>query len=141
MRPCFESDALRETAAWQHVLRFAFGGAVTVGTGLVAQHWGPVIGGLFLAFPAILPASLASVDRHDGRADAIDDARGARLGAIALVVFACVVSALSEHWAPPAVLGAAALAWLGVSLWTWNLVYGGRGGRHADQHRAPRVPV
>jgi hypothetical protein len=33
------------------------GGLVTVITGIVAKNWGPVIGGLFLAFPAIFPAS------------------------------------------------------------------------------------
>ncbi len=69
---------------WEYILRFVFGGAITVATGLVASHYGPAVGGMFLAFPAILPASLTLVERHDGRAGATDNARGARLGALAL---------------------------------------------------------
>ncbi len=34
-------------------------------TGLIAQHWGPVVGGLFLSFPAILPASATLIERHE----------------------------------------------------------------------------
>ena len=49
------------------------------------------MGGMFLAFPAILPASLTLVKRHDSRADALDDARGGRVAAIALACFAVAV--------------------------------------------------
>ncbi len=38
-------------------MRFLFGGIVTAIAGLVAQHYGPVIAGILLAFPAIFPAS------------------------------------------------------------------------------------
>ncbi|TMA76496.1 MAG: DUF3147 family protein [Deltaproteobacteria bacterium] len=65
--------------------------------GLVAREWGPSAGGLFLAFPAILPASLTLVARHDSRGDAADDARGAVLGAAALIVFAAVVLMLVQQ--------------------------------------------
>jgi hypothetical protein len=34
------------------MLRCLLGGAITVITGLIASHWGPVVEGLFLAFPA-----------------------------------------------------------------------------------------
>jgi hypothetical protein len=40
----------------QYALRFLFGGIVTAVAGLVAQHFGPVVAGLLLAFPAIFPA-------------------------------------------------------------------------------------
>jgi hypothetical protein len=40
------------------------GGVVTVVAGLLAKHYGPVFGGLFLAFPAIFPASATLVDKH-----------------------------------------------------------------------------
>jgi hypothetical protein len=81
------------------------GGAVTVLTGLIASHCGPAIGGLFLAFPAIFPASATLVERHErdkkrragilntlrGRLSAALDARGALLGAIALMAFAAII--------------------------------------------------
>jgi hypothetical protein len=37
---------------------------VTVLAGFVADHYGPVLGGLFLAFPGIFPASVSLVENH-----------------------------------------------------------------------------
>jgi hypothetical protein len=55
---------------------------VTVGAGLIASRFGPNLGGLFLAFPAILPATLTLVARHTRNAKpAGADALGAALGA------------------------------------------------------------
>lgn len=115
---------LKETHAWEHGVRFAFGGVIAVLTGLVGRAWGPTLAGLFLAFPAILPASLTLVQQHDGRAQAIDDARGARLAAIGLWAFAGVVLALAGQTPPPIVLISATLAWLGVALCLWFVCYG-----------------
>jgi hypothetical protein len=51
---------------WHEFLtRFLLGGSVTVATGLIAAHFGPVIGGLFLAFPAILPAGATLIEKHE----------------------------------------------------------------------------
>jgi Protein of unknown function (DUF3147) len=120
--------AIRETTAGEYLLRFAFGGTMTAMTGLIAHAWGPAVGGLFLAFPAILPASLTLVARHDGRRQAAHEARGAVLGAIGLAAFA-VVSSLSAMHAPPVVtLALAATVWGAVSGLLWWVVYGGRGG-------------
>ena len=84
-----------EDARWhQFVVRFILGGAVTLCTGLIAQHWGPVVGGLFLSFPAIFPATVTLIERHEtekkskagincrkrGRKAAALDAAGAVLG-------------------------------------------------------------
>jgi len=44
-------SSLKRTRWYEYALRFFFGGAVTVATGLIAKHYGPVFGGLFLAFP------------------------------------------------------------------------------------------
>jgi hypothetical protein len=45
------------TTRWhEYAIRFAVGGAITVIAGLITRKWGPGIGGLFLAFPAIFPA-------------------------------------------------------------------------------------
>lgn len=126
MRPELEPAALRKSRPWELAVRFAFGGLVTVLAGLVTRHWGPVIGGLLLAFPAILPASLTLVKEHDGKAKAIDDARGGRLGSIGLIAFAATVWLASATWRPAAVLIVATLAWTLVNGTGWALRYGGR---------------
>ena len=35
---------LGKVAAWEYLLRFALGGAITVITGLITKRWGPAIG-------------------------------------------------------------------------------------------------
>jgi hypothetical protein len=116
-------EQLKDTKAWEHAIRFAFGGAITLGTGLVADKWGPAVAGLFLAFPAILPASITLVKQHDGRRHAIDDARGARLGSIALAAFAFVVIVTAERLPAVAVLTLAGFAWLLVAIGAWFASY------------------
>ncbi len=37
----------------------------SVAAGLIANKWGPGVGGLFLAFPAIFPASVGLVEKHE----------------------------------------------------------------------------
>lgn len=53
-------SALRETSWGEYLVRFAVGGAMTVVAGLIAASFGPVLGGLFLAFPAIFPPARRS---------------------------------------------------------------------------------
>ena len=65
MIPAVDFSSLRNAHWWQFAVRFVLGGAVTACTGLVAQHWGPVVGGLFLSFPAIFPASATLIARHE----------------------------------------------------------------------------
>src|SRR5579863_7142766 len=57
--------SLRRIRWHEYVVRFVLGGAVTVATGLIAKAYGPVVGGLFLAFPAIFPASATLLDKHE----------------------------------------------------------------------------
>jgi hypothetical protein len=57
-------SALRETHWYEYLIRFALGGAVTVVAGLIAARFGPSVGGLFLAFPAIFPASATLIEKH-----------------------------------------------------------------------------
>jgi hypothetical protein len=63
--PSVDFSSLRDARWHQFMVRFILGGTVTLCTGLIAQHWGPVIGGLFLAFPAIFPATVTLVARHE----------------------------------------------------------------------------
>ena len=58
-------SALKQTKLHQYVIRFLLGGVCTVIAGLVAKRFGPVIGGLFLAFPAIFPASASLIEAHE----------------------------------------------------------------------------
>ena len=40
---------------YEYPLRFVLGGAMTAIAGWIASEYGPLVGGLFLAFPAIFP--------------------------------------------------------------------------------------
>ena len=61
----FEVSELRETRWYEYATRFLFGGAITAAAGIIAQKYGPTIGGLFLAFPAIFPASASLIEKHE----------------------------------------------------------------------------
>ena len=88
----FDLSALAATKWHEYGIRFFFGGAITVIAGVLAKEFGPVFGGLFLAFPAIFPASATMVENHErekkreagisgscrGRQAAALDARGSR---------------------------------------------------------------
>jgi len=65
MRIKADLSAIRKTKWYEYVVRFVLGGAITVVTGLIAEHFGPVFGGLFLAFPVIFPASATLVEKHE----------------------------------------------------------------------------
>ena len=126
MRPSLDIAGMKAARPWEYALRFLFGGVVTAFAGVVAKSFGPVVGGLFLAFPAILPASLTLVSKHGGRGKAIDDARGGRLGSVGLVGFAATVWLTAEAWPPQLALVAATAVWLVVNGAGWCLIYGRR---------------
>ena len=77
----------------------------SVAAGLIANKWGPGVGGLFLAFPAIFPSSATLVEKHEkqkkqqhgldgtirGREAAGLDAAGAAIGSIGLIALAVAV--------------------------------------------------
>ena len=102
-------------------MRFAFGGLVTAFAGFLGTTFGPAVGGLFLAFPAILPASLTLVKKHESEEAAGDDAAGAVAGSIGLIVFGALVWALAARLAAWGLLLLAMIAWLVVSVIVWLL--------------------
>ena len=55
---------LKETKWHEYAIRFLFGGLVTVATGFIAKAFGPTVGGVFLAFPAIFPATATLIATH-----------------------------------------------------------------------------
>lgn len=117
------------------ILRFAFGGVVCVAAGLIAKRFGPGIGGLFLAFPAIFPAGASLVEAHEkahkaragfdgtvrGRTVASIDAAGAAIGCIGLAGFATVFWLLLPHVGTTLVFVLASLAWIALSVSFWLL--------------------
>jgi hypothetical protein len=125
-------SALAEGHWYEYAIRFVIGGAVTMLAGWIATEWGPVIGGLFLAFPAIFPASATLLEKHErerkenagirgarrGRDAAALEAAGAALGSIGLMVFATMVWQFAPT-APGIALSGGALAWLAVSVALW----------------------
>jgi hypothetical protein len=86
-------------------VRFLFRGLITAVAEIIAKKFGPDIGGLFLAFPAIFPASATLIEKHErekqeslglrgaarGRSAASLDAAGSSMGSIGLFAFAFVV--------------------------------------------------
>jgi len=125
-------SALRETEWREYAIRFAFGGLSTVLAGLVANYFGPAIGGLFLAFPAIFCASATLVERHErnrkqrlelpgrkrGLRAAALDAAGACLGGFGLIGFGAVIWRIGST-APITSLVLASAVWGGIAVTLW----------------------
>jgi hypothetical protein len=114
-----QPEQARKTTPREYALRFVFGGIITAAVGIVGKAWGPAVAGLFLAFPAILPASMTLVEKHEDRKAAGRDAIGAAAGSVGLVAFAVVIWALGAHWLAAIVLVVALVVWLAVSIGTW----------------------
>jgi hypothetical protein len=141
MRVSLDFSAFGRTKWYEYAVRFLFGGTITVIAGLLAKHFGPAFGGLFLAFPAIFPASATLVEKHEkekkeragifhtnrGRQAAAVDAAGAAMGSVGLVIFAFVIWKLLPLWPASAVLLCATAGWLVTSFAVWNI---------RKQHRA-----
>jgi hypothetical protein len=127
--------AFKQTRPGEYAIRFLFGGACTAAAGWVAHRFGPGIGGLFLAFPAIFPASACLIESHErrrkaqagmdgvarGRAAASLDAAGASAGAIALAVFALTVWLGLPRAHPAVVIPAATAIWMLVAWLLWSM--------------------
>ncbi len=110
--PVFQPRNALNANAKDMGIRFALGAAVSVVAGLIAHSFGARLGGVFLAFPAILPASLTMVEEKEGTRKADRDAIGAVLGGLALVIFAAVGEAMFTRYNSALVLVLALLAWL-----------------------------
>lgn len=125
--------ALKGIAPHEWAVRFVFGGFCCVAAGLIADHWGPAIGGLFMAFPAIFPAGASLVEAHEikhkaragfnganrGRAVASVDAAGASIGSIGLAAFALVLWRCLPSLNTWVVCTLATAVWIVVSICFW----------------------
>ena len=145
MRVTFNLSALSQTKTYEYATRFLFGGAITTLAGILAKQFGPVIGGLFLAFPAIFPASATLLEKHQrekkkkagiaetirGRQAAALDAYGAALGCVGLVCFALIVWRMLRFHGSIVILCTALVGWTITSLTLWKI----RKSRFAHQRK------
>jgi len=112
----FDVQRLRDASVKDLGIRFAFGAGASTVAAIVGGVVGPTLGGAFLAFPAILPATLTLLEQKHGTEDAIHDQRGAVLGAIGLIAFALAGAFLFDRFAAAVVLLTASVAWVVVSV-------------------------
>lgn len=101
--------------------------------GIIASKYGPYIGGFFLAFPAIFPASATLIEKHEkqrkgqwglhgatrGILSAGVDAAGAQLGSLGMMTFGLVIFLLAPTTSTWQTLGAAFTSWAGCSVGAW----------------------
>ncbi len=127
-----DASGLKQAQWHEYALRFVIGGAITVLAGLIAKRFGPAVGGLFLAFPAIFPASVTLVAKHErekkakagvrgqrrGVQAAAVNAAGATLGSAGLLAFAAVNSVLMERHLVLA-FGASTASWIAGAGASW----------------------
>ena len=116
-----DTSGLRKVKPIELAFRFIFGGTVCAATGWVAHRFGPLAAGLFLSFPAILPASLTLVMSHEGRKQSIDDGTGAAAGSAGMIAFGLCIWKLAPALSPGLTLASAAVSWLAVALVVWKL--------------------
>ena len=135
MRIRINLDSLKQIRWHEYLTRFLLGGIITAASGLIAKHFGPVIGGLFLAFPAIFPAGATLIERQQrdkkrragiprtirGRLAAALDARGASMGTIALAIFGLLLWKLLPLHNAAVILVAALAVWLALAILIWRL--------------------
>jgi hypothetical protein len=125
--PTINPRGLKDKSANDYLIRFGFGATISLIAALIGLK-NPLFGGMFLAFPAILPASLTLIQRDAGKEEAAIDAEGAIIGAIGLLTFALVLAlGIKPLGAFPALI-AATVAWLVVSagiyaaVMTWRAI-------------------
>jgi len=121
-RVTIDLSRLRRVRLRELALRFAFGAGVAVLAGIVSLRFGVLAGGLFLAFPAVLPASLTLIEEKEGRVKALADARGGQLGAVGMIAFALTAAALLPHVPAALALPAALAAWTAVAIGLYALL-------------------
>jgi len=135
MRIGVRLDGLKQSTWGEYGIRFVLGGVITAGAGVIAKDYGPVVGGLFLAFPAIFPASVTLIEIHQrelhnekrAQQDAAADSAGTSLGSIGLMAFAATVGGLLPSTSSILAISAATASWLlgaGAAWTVWQIFLG-----------------
>lgn len=123
-RPHFKPKEVAGVKPRALVYRFLAGALTSVVAGVISLVFGARAGGIFLAFPAILAASLTLIAEQDDRVEAREDARGATVGGLALATFAAVAALTLGQVSAVVALAAAALAWLLVAFVGYFALWG-----------------
>ncbi|MBV8950723.1 MAG: DUF3147 family protein [Actinobacteria bacterium] len=118
-----EPSKLTKIKPHEVLIRFGFGAAISLVSGTVSLVFGPKAGGLFLAFPAILPATLTLIEKKEGTDAAVHDVEGAVFGALGLVCFALVATATLPSMRVGIALSAAFVVWAVVSVGAYLLYH------------------
>lgn len=128
-----DTSAWKQTGWHEYALRFLFGGTVTCLAGIIAKEYGPVVGGVFLAFPAIFPASVTLIQKHEeqkkkeqglsgerrARQVASVEAAGTAMGSAGLFAFGGIVWQMMPQHGAALVIAGATLGWGLVALVVW----------------------
>jgi hypothetical protein len=101
-----DPSGLKQTKWYEYALRFVAGGLITFVAGVIARKWGACIGGLFLAFPAIFPASATLIEKHQRQRKQEKGMHGEKRG----------TEAAALDWEPP---------WVVSALWPLPVYAGG----------------
>jgi hypothetical protein len=115
-RPRARLSKLQEVEPGDLLIRFAFGALISIIAGVVSLVWNAKAGGLFLAFPAILPATLTLIEKNESKREAEEDDEGALLGAVAMVSFAATAMWGLAALAAGLALAAATGAWAATAI-------------------------
>ena len=105
-----EAQNLSKVKPREYLMRFVFGAMISAVAGILTLTVGPRFGGMFLAFPAVLPATLVLLEKKDGLAQAVSDVRGAAIGSLGMLAFA-IIAYLLVRRNPVLALAAATAAW------------------------------
>jgi hypothetical protein len=115
-RPQVKLRKLRDVRGRDLGYRFLAGALTSVVAGFLTIAFGPRVGGVMLAFPAILGASLTLIQEQEDRAHAREDARGAVMGGCALALFAATGALAFGRLPAGLVLVIASVTWLAGAL-------------------------
>ena len=110
-RPAVKPKKVRGVGLRELGYRFIAGAATSIAAGAITLAFGPRVGGIFLAFPAILAASLTLIEKEEDSAEAREDARGAVLGGFALILFAVIAALTLGNLSAPIALLLATVGW------------------------------
>jgi small-conductance mechanosensitive channel len=115
-RPSFSPDEVRKVGFRALGIRFIAGALTSIVAGVVTLAFGSHVGGILLAFPAILAASLTLIEQKEDSAEAREDARGAVVGGLALGTFAAVGAVTLGHVNTAVALALATAGWFAIAI-------------------------
>jgi len=122
VRPGLDFSRLGNVRLKDYVVRFGLGATISVCAALLGQVVSVRFGGVFLAAPAILPASLTLIQEEEGTRQADRNAIGAVLGGGALTVFAGVGEFAFGRVPAGVALLLAVIGWVGAALLLYVLL-------------------